>query len=218
MRFNLECEWDDRGTAFATWRVTERQSDIASAYLVFKLCYIVRSRLPGELASSERDAVRAQLDGVFPPRLEVIYLDHNLTKISDPALLELLKQPYVSHRDGGHDYNLGSRMDALYDVIDAVRFSELCSDVRARSEELLRSDEKFIAAVMESVETGTRRINLRLRRLRQKLSVGIENEVGLRREIAVLNRLLPVLGNPVVTLDSVGVTVLSRERARVYDD
>jgi hypothetical protein len=202
-----EYRWDDRGTAFATLRVVD-DVDFAD-FLAFKLCYFISARLPNGLSRAESTGLRARLDGLLRPRYQVVFVDPDLNPIDNPRILEMLGEPYRSSEAGGRDYNLGSRQDALYAHIDALRFEALCRRVRDTSEQMLRAEESFVSAVAEAVDRGRAYFDIRLRRLRQKLSAGIAERARVAREVELYEAALVTLADPDVTLDGIGAIVLT---------
>jgi hypothetical protein len=141
----------------------------------------------------------------------VLYVDGDMRQIDDPSILRLLGAPYRSAGEHGSDYNLGSRHEALYGHIDALQFAELCNRARSKSEQILREDPDFIAAVASAADRGRRQTGVRLRRLRQRLAVTIDEGGSLSREIALQEYLLMALDEPKVTLDAIGAIVLCGE-------
>lgn len=202
--------WEDRGTAFATWRWLPEYDH--EEWMAFKLCYVVEARLSPQVTSTELLALGARLDGYLPPWLEVIYVDPALSLVTDPERLALLEQAYLGPNNRGKDFNLGSRLDALYQVIDAAQFHDICHAARGQAESWLRGQDHFRQAVDRAVERGrsdlerrTRRLELRKRAL---LAEG-RSEAGLSREIELTEVLIRALQDPVVRLDSIGAVVVS---------
>ena len=201
--------WDDRGTAFATWRVTSNAR--YDGLLAFKVCYFVEGRIPEDLSASEQAATRARLDGLFSPSYEVFYLDADLRSIEDKELLALLEPPYLSNEDGGADYNMGSRLNALYGRIDAFRFEQLCRMVREASERQLRENPIFAASAAGALERGRAYVSAKLRRIRLRMALDNEGAVALEREIALIDQVENTLPDPSVSLDSIGAIILSNQ-------
>lgn len=206
-----EYRWDDRGTAFGTWRqmLTEDQEE----WFAFKLCYIVEARLPSDLTSDEKSGLRARMDGYFQPWAEELYIDEALQVIEDEERLRLLSLPYNCPETQGRDHNLGSRQECLFSLIEPGRFERLCEAVRKSSEAWLRERMDFKLALEQSIARGQSDLDRRTRRLYQRqLNRGRANErvdAGLARELELNAMLAEALRNPVVTLDAIGVIVLS---------
>lgn len=206
-------QWDDRGRAFATWR---RVANLEGERLAFKLSYAVECRLPEGLSEDEEQSLRPRGDGYLAPWSEDLYLDVNFNVIKSPALIRLLATPYKA-RNG--DYNLGSRLDSLYRIIEPVQFEKLCHAVRKRSEAWLRESPTYKNRIAESVERGQLDINKRNRRLMARRNACAGNgeleDTGISRSIEINTKLSEVLQNPLVKLEAIGLFVLS---SRTPDD
>ncbi|SAK87933.1 helicase SNF2 family protein [Caballeronia glebae] len=206
-----EYRWDDRGTAFGTWR--HLLSDGEEEWFAFKLCYIVEASLPTDLTADEKSGLRARMDGYFQPWAEELYIDEALEVVEDEERIRLLALPYDSLETHGRDHNLGSRQECLFTLIEPSRFEQLCDAVRNSSEAWLRERPRFKLALEQSVARGQADIDRRNRRLFQRqLNQRQANErvdVGLARELELNALLSEALRNPVVTLDAIGIIVLS---------
>lgn len=213
--------WDDRGTAFATWRVAPGWR--GGIWLGFKLCYVVeldaaaiREQLGGRLAPELEPNLRRRADALLPPWIEVLYLDTDLCEVEDPELLNLLGQPYEPHGrrvDEARDFNLGSRRDWLLDAVGQKELADLTRQVRARSEELLRASAHFVeqtsAAARLAVDEMTGR-NWRLANRRAATQrEGGRVEQALERETAINRAIGEVVGQPTVRLDAIGLFVIA---------
>ena len=205
-----EYRWDDRGTAFATWRqaLTPDQPE----WLGFKLCFVVEARLPEGLHGDEKNGLRTRVDGYLSPWTDVLYVDSELNVVDDPHLIGLISAPYGVIASG-RDFNLGSRLDTLFSLIDPAQFERLCFSIRTASEDWLRNQIRFKEIATGAYELGFLDIERRNKRLSQRLNNRIESgdleDSGLSREIELNKNILAVLGNPVVKLDSIGAIVLS---------
>lgn len=201
--------WEDRGVAFATWRTAPDSS--FRDYLAFQLTYVVEARPPNGLTSTEFASWRARLDGVLPPSQDVIHVDSELRAIRDTGVLELLQGRYCPRENDGSDYNLGSRLDALYAVIDAVQFESLCRSVRSQSEAMLRASAGFQERMQQANERGNAKLLQGIRRLRQRHARADSADVRmhLEREIEIHESARRMLDDPSIRLDAIGVFVIS---------
>lgn len=201
--------WEDRGVAFATWRVV--QDPLLEDTLAFKLSYVIEARLPPCLNATEVASWRARLDGLLPPAQETLHVDTELRPIQEPRTLALLEQRYCRQDRHGTDFNLGSRLQALHSVIDAVQFEALCRTVRTQSEAMLRASAEFQDRIREALERGAAKLSERLQRLRQRLAhteaAGVRAQ--LAREIEQHEQARGLLSEPVIRLDAVGAFILS---------
>jgi ATP-dependent helicase HepA len=204
---DFEYRWDDRGTAFGTWRhALEKGGD---EMLAFKLSYIIEACLPDGLSADERNGLRARLDGYLPPWNDSIFVDIELKPIEDPDILSLLSLPYNKARDT----NLGSRQDILFGLIDQTHFEQLCLNVRDSSEVWLREQDKFKITVDQGSGRALMDVERRNRRLSQRrvtLNIlGETQESGSNRETELNQEILDAVRTPVIKLDAIGVFVLS---------
>lgn len=213
-----EYRWDDRGTAFATWRQALESGQ--DEWLAFKLSYIIESSLPAEISEDEKNSLRPRLDGYLPPWSEVLYVDAELNLVADPVYLNLLSQRYKGQDSIGRDFNLGSRQEALFGFIDPVSFEKLCYSIRGRSESWLREQSEFKNKVNEAYERGLQDIEHRNRRLKQRrqnqLISGELADSGLSDEIELNIKLLKTLNQPRIRLDSIGAIVLSGRSPEMF--
>jgi ATP-dependent helicase HepA len=206
-----EYRWDDRGTAFSTWRQVLEPGQ--EEWLAFKLCFVVEARLPDTLSIDEKNGLRPRLDGYLPPWSDVLYVDAELNPVVDQARLDLLSLSYKGEETKGRDFNLGSRQDALFGLIDSTHFERLCFSIRSASEAWLREQSRFKDTVSSAYERGLLDIEHRNRRLNQRRrtrkNAGELEDTGLSREIELNERVLASLGDPIVKLDAIGAIVLS---------
>lgn len=202
--------WEDRGTAFATWR---REPAIGDAtWFAFKLCYQIEGQLPDGVNPEERIALQARIDGYLPPWVETLYVGSDLKPITDVGMLDILGRPYKAGNMTSGDLNIGSRHELLQQVIDSALFNRLCHTVRDESEDWLLKQEKFCATVREAASRGKIDLERRLRRFKMRQAVlkgERAEEAGLAREVELNQLLVEGLGTPKIRLDSIGVIVVS---------
>jgi ATP-dependent helicase HepA len=218
--------WDDRGAAFATWRMDPaRPAEPGFEWLGFRLCYVVEA--DHEAAARVLAAhgfgedqwsaanLRRRADALLPPWLEVRHVDAALVEVHDPALLELLKRPYDTRPRpaGGRDYNLGSRWDALTSVIAEDEFAVLCRRVREHSERLLRESDAFQTQVARAAARARAVMDERSARLRRRAeAIGREGgriDPAIAIEIAANEAIVAAVEYPAVRLDAIGFFVLA---------
>lgn len=211
-----QCRWEDRGTAFATWRHLPHMED--DLWLGFKLCYIVEARLPVGLKSHEHESLRARLDTYLAPWLQTFFVDAELQVVSDPARLRMLDRPY----DEATDTSLVRRPQLFDHLMGRTQFEALCRQVREHSEGWLRSNDAYRCAIDAAVERGRLDIQRRITRLNQRKTNrskrGEPIDSGLDREIELNTMLFDALPNPVVRLDAIGLVALSRLAPAQYGD
>jgi ATP-dependent helicase HepA len=205
-------QWEDRGTAFATWRTEPSIGE--TTYIAFKLCYQIEGNLPSDLSSSEQLALRAKVDGYLPPWMQTIFIGSDLKPISDAATLQILSRPYDNKANGTsvNDINLGSRPALLQRVIDAEVFNKLCRVVRTESEDWLRQHQDFLEKVSSALTRGTFDLDRRNSRLLMRqliLRSEMTGDLSLQRDIELNSMLMRGLSTPKIRLDSIGVIVVS---------
>jgi hypothetical protein len=191
------------------------------------LTYVVEGHWDGALTESALNAplatvLRRRLDGLFAPALHVLHVDLALQEVNDPELLRILGYGYYSGGRGEyHDYNLGSRRDALFSVVDPNRWAALCEQVREASETLLRRSTSFQERVRHAVEGAENELRDQNERLRRR-AVAVEAETGaadvwLAEEIRLNEAILGVVAAPRVRLESIGFIVVT-DQAPAYGD
>lgn len=220
--------WDDRGTAFATWRSDPRWTgEGRGTWLGFRLIYILEANVKAvhyALRESINEIIapslRRRMDSLLPPWTTTIDVDLEMNSVMDPLLREILDRPYSDRNDehGRRDYNLGSRRDALYESIGFHELANACRRAKEASEGLLRSSPQF----QEWTEVNARRaiseINSDNERLKRRQDAKIREtgkaDAGMKRDIRVNEAIAAALTSPSVRLDAIGLFVVSNCRPR----
>lgn len=212
--------WDDRGTAFATWRMEPSWRGRDDLWTGFRLSYLVEADLSGLVEGLFDQEILAGLqrraDGLLPPWMATLYIDSNLEEVSDATIRRILDQPYDNRQRIGErrDYNLGSRTEALYDVIDPGIFQALCRRVREVSEERLRESPTFKEWLSKGASEARRRIeryNRRLLQRREALSHEFDSTAGhiIDREIELNHAMVKGIEEPMIRLDAIGFFIIA---------
>lgn len=214
--------WDDRGTAFITWRtVPEWPEDI---WLGFRLCFVVEPDIQiSDLFAPNRGELAAirRAQRYLPPQTICVHVDSNGDVINDPSLLSILTKPYLSmgsrgkQGEQGADLNLSSRPHLLSSVIDPADFRALCLSVRDRSRDLLISDPALRNAIVNGERLAMSEIERRRSRLRHKSSVG---DFTAHLDLQAIESILSSISRPLVKLDSMGCFLISREPPMNQED
>jgi ATP-dependent helicase HepA len=207
-------DWDDRGSAFATWRLRLGWGDQGEERLAFRLCWRIS---PDPIAGTglRRDEERTGLDrraaSFLKPWTVVQYLGADLVSVDDPELLQILNEPYRPQAvdGGGRDYNLGSREGWLRQIVDPDTFARLCAEVRERGRSRLQDGEPFRSAVADAIRRATadterRKLRAQARSRGAGMADGTQN-----RELALDGIVLDAVRKPLLRLDSVGAYVLA---------
>jgi ATP-dependent helicase HepA len=204
--------WDDRGTAFVTWR-TDPQWD-GGLWVGFRLCFVIEPDVPitDMLAPSRAElAALRRAQRYLPPRAVMVHMNIDGTFVEDSSLLAILTRPYRSADDGANvasDVNLGSRPHILASLVDPAAFGALCRSMRDRCRTLLLSENSICTAIAaaEQLALGdVERHRLRLRRRRE------EGERIPQDEIRVIETLLPAITKPALKLDAMGCFFVSSD-------
>jgi hypothetical protein len=203
--------YDDRGTAFATWRRIPSLAATATEWLIFKLVYVVEADVAGE-EGRRADRVDVQLqrrvDHLVPPWVETLYLDTNLRPVTRPDLLAALLKPY----DQENDRNLGSRLGVLWERIPEDRFDQLFRDAVESASGQLARDEVYkgrLQAVLVQAEQKLRLALPKVDRRRAGLARLGQPETALDDEVGHLEQELELARSIRPRLDSLGLIILS---------
>ena len=212
--------WDDRGTAFATWRLDPRwRGEGRDAWLGFRLVYVLEANVEAAIGrlSGEVDvlSLRRRMDSLLPPWTITLDVDTRMEQITDPLLMEILARPYSNHADeeGRRDFNLGSRRKVLYSTIGFPQLSDACLRAKEASKELLTNSPQFQRWMNHEARTAMSDLdadNVRLERRNEALTR--ENGVpsaSVGREININAAMAQALNSPSVRLDAIGFVVVS---------
>lgn len=205
--------WDDRGTAFVTYRpITHWQGD---AWVGFKLCFTIEPSLEmadllapsfAELAASRR------AQRYFAPAEQVLFVDINGDAVTDPALLAVLSKPYNGNVKGpSADLNLGSRPHILANFIDPAAFPAICRDIRDSARQTLSEQPAILDAITAAITHAESDLQRRRHRLQRRQSAG---DTMARDDIALIESILPGIASPAIRLDAMGCFILGGAHKR----
>ncbi|MNS55008.1 RNA polymerase-associated protein RapA [compost metagenome] len=206
--------WDDRGTAFMTWRTTPDWT--GETWLGFRLCLVVEPNLPtADLLAPSRSelALARRAQQYFQNRNETIYVDINSDPVSDERLIEILERPYskAGEAQTHADTNLGSRQRLLDGLIDRHAFESICRSVRDGARYAISNS----TAYQEAIQAATKAASADLqRRHNRRASKPVANEVD-DFDCQIIEAILPGLQDPLVRLDAMGLFVISNTRPPV---
>ncbi len=204
--------WDDRGTAFITWRtVPEWTGDL---WLGFRLCLVVEPAVPIDdlFAPSHAEMARVRRAQRFlAPRAYTMHVDADGDIVTDPQLNAILKQPYSGTAAGrlATDLNLSSRPHLLSAVIEPSQFAALCRSVRDRARDRLLAEPALKDAITAGTRSTAAEVARRRDRLQRRQSAG---DGDARADLAALESILPAIVDPAVRLDAMGCFLVSRDR------
>jgi ATP-dependent helicase HepA len=217
--------YDDRGTAFATWRTEPRLPDeFGAEWLGFRLTYAVELDADaivaglGETARVSLGGVRRRADLIFAPWVETVFVGSSLEPVIDPVLLKILRRQY--QRDGPYpgagDLNLADARSALADVLDPRRFVELCSAIKGRRQQLVEDRPEYQERLAEAQSRARTELTARAERLERRATAQRrefgETDSTASTEAAISRAITAALDRPLARLDSVGLMVVARSR------
>ena len=219
--------WDDRGTAYATWRMKPDWSeDNQAPWFGFRLVFVVEANLEAAYQRLENatdhssfqislEGVRRRMDALLAPWTAEMLFDIETEPVTDNRLLEILARPYSDQpsASGERDYNLGNRRNALYKAIGFEEVFSACNTVRQKAEGRLRASHKFATLVNDRVQVALKELEVERHGLERrgkavKLEDGLPDR-GLEVEILVNSAVSAGIASPSVRLDSIGLIVVS---------
>lgn len=199
--------WDDRGTAFITYRTVPDW--LGDAWVGFKLCFTIEPSLQvGDLLAPSQAEYAAwrRAQRYFAQRMQTMFIDINGEPVADPILLAKLSKPYFSNDSGtSADVNLGSRPQLLAEFVDPVSFQVACRKVRDNARQKLADQPEFAHAVESATKLASNDLQRRRNRLHRRQSAGDEMA---RKEIALIELILPSISQPAIRLDAMGCLIL----------
>lgn len=199
--------WDDRGTAFVTYRsVSNWQGDV---WIGFKLCFSVEPNIIVEdllAPSREEFAASRRAQHYLPQSTHTMYIDVNGDPVTDPNLLATLAEPYDGQgSNSSTDTNLSSRPDVLARFIDQSSFQIVCRKVRDVARQMLMDQPELLQAIHSATKRATADLQRRENRLQRRKSAG---DAMAWEDIALIKSILPSIANPAIRLDAMGCFVL----------
>jgi ATP-dependent helicase HepA len=205
-------DWDDRGSAFATWRFDLGGGGPGEERLAFRLCWIVG---PGAIDASRlrdgesADALRRFAQSLSPRWTFTQHVGPDLELITDAAWLSVLERPFAPEASdrGGRDFNLGSRPDWLRSVIDRLSFAKLCAAVRDDARARLIASPEYQTRV-EAGRLATVRA-LERRTARRAVQASAHPSAALEREALLDEMVAAAVERPEARLDCVGAIIVA---------
>lgn len=204
--------WDDRGTAFITWRTAAEWAH--DLWIGFRLCFVVEPDIPiSDMFAPSRVELAAlrRAQRYLPPRTLSVHVGIDGVAVQDPALLSILTRPYRRSDEGAGsivDLNLASRPHILAGVIDPASFGGLCRSVRDRCRSALLAERSLGDAVAAAERLAMAEVERRRIRLRQRYSAG---DFAAQADIQAIESILPAIACPAVRLDAMGCFIVSAE-------
>jgi ATP-dependent helicase HepA len=140
---------DDRGAAFAMWRVV-RGCGFDAPRLFFRFDFVIEADLTfaGPLVfdrGGQIESVRRKADAEFGVLYRTVWFDADLGEVLEPSLLAELDKPYRPVRDGGKDINLRpDRWPAVEAAAPVGDWEGLCIRARRVAEERVKNAAEFV--------------------------------------------------------------------------
>lgn len=199
--------WDDRGTAFVTYRPVADW--LGDPWIGFKLCFTIEPSLDiADLLAPSRAELAAsrRAQRYFAQSEQTLFIDVNGDAVADPALLGVLSKPYNGHGKGPNaDINLGSRPHILAGYIDPAAFPAVCRRVRDGARQTLSEQPAFLDAITAAANLAKSDLQRRRNRLQRRQSAG---DTMAREDIALIESILPSIASPTIRLDAMGCFIL----------
>lgn len=209
---------DDRGQAFALWRLeSSRDPDESNDWTGFRFDFVVETDLEGvrqvllvhALADSGLKAVKRLADSLFPPHVETLFIDSHLQIVEDRQFLKVLQAPAVK----GRDTNLTQHRHLIDTYISADAWPQLCIQAKQAAQIQLQATlayrERSERATALARHTLDNRLTLLRLRLERQPEIQQALLAELRTEEAVADLLVMGIESPRLTLDSTGFFVVS---------
>lgn len=210
---------DDRGAAFALWRVIRaRGLDTPRLFLRFDFVIevdIARADSVIKDYAGLTESLRRRADAFFPVQYRTVWLNSDLGEVRHAQLLEVLQRPYRPKRDGGTDVNLRpDRWSAVDSVAPIADWHGLCVRARRHAEDRLRSSESFIGLCRthaERVRTEAAAVQdvFRSRIARLSGSAKSAEEEAARLDDELGQYVAAGIESPTIRVDAAGVIFLS---------
>lgn len=199
--------WDDRGTAFITYRPVAGW--LGDAWIGFKLCFTIEPSIDiADLLAPSRAELAAsrRAQRYFAQSERTLFIDINGEMVIDPALLAILSKPYNGHGKGpSADTNLGSRPHIFADYIDPAVFPAMCRRVRNGARQTLSEQPAVLDAITAATTLAEHDLKRRRNRLQRRQSAG---DLMARDDIALIESILPSIASPAIRLDAMGCFIV----------
>lgn len=207
--------WDDRGIAYATWRV---EPGWAEQWRGFRLIWVVEPAIaenePIWVSGGVRELHR-RAESLLPTSIYEQFVDENGLPFDDSLLTAILRRPYrdKSSDDGYRDINLGSRPQVFDQAMDGVLFRSAVKSVRDRCLKMLSEDPVFIERKSAALRQygleelkSTRSLNQLNLLHREQFGTDL-TDFDTQKEI--LAKLGSAIREPSIRLDEIGFFVVS---------
>lgn len=208
-------QWDDRGQAFAMWRVEETWSqEEGQEWFGFRFNYIIETNLSVNTNENINTKIlQRRADGLFPPRIVSIFLDARdeaMSSVEDKALLDILQRPYRGKGSNFRDFNLAKgRLAILDNFIESSDWQTFCYHAHSASSEHLLQNPDFKEMCDGYAQRAEKKLGRRVEQLRLRLTKTNESKQELKDEMKLNNAILEGIRKPTIRLDSIGFIIVS---------
>ena len=205
--------WDDRGSAFATWRKHAHWT--GDGWMGFRICMIVEPGLPDDnlLRPDPRQlAIARCAQQYLPPTYMMLHVEASGEPVTDTTLNAILALPYAKERPSGRpwvDVNLGSRPELFSSIIDPGQFAGICRSVREKAVSALLDTDAFRDKSGQAVAAARADVERRRSRLARRAAAG----ETIADELAAAEAVLSAVSRPSVRLDAIGFFFVSGLKA-----
>ncbi|BAY20327.1 helicase domain-containing protein [Calothrix sp. NIES-2100] len=225
--------WDDRGKAFAMWRVEETwDAGEGEEWYGFRFNFVIETNLTNNTETTPKSKIfQRRVDGLFPPIVESVFIDARsqpMSAVADETLLNILQRPYKGKGAKSRDYNIAKgRLSILDDFIESSNWQEFCYQAHRQSLELLSQRPEFITLCENRATLAEKELAKRLDQLRLRLNRHLNQEQisdpvleqELNNETKLNQVIIEGIRHPTIRLDSVGFIIVSgRHPAKSEDD
>jgi ATP-dependent helicase HepA len=215
---------DERGKAFATWRMFPAMNmEGLQDTVVFRLSYhaevdaeLLSRELRGEVSNSMITSIVRRADTLFRPISETINVASDLTADSIPMQLrEVAAGEYdpTGESDLWRDSDLIDLTEILDAAIDPVTLQSICDRVISDHTSIWSNNSGFPKRIDDAQKSANINLGVETKQLeRRKDSLTHAEESGVdtvEREIRINDAISKAVSFPKVELDSVGLIVIS---------
>lgn len=209
---------DDRGRAFGMWRFDTGHVGPPQVWLRVAAHLHADPTVVASAASVPEVHARRRLDAAFAPRLisRLWHPEKAAPTDSERIRLDAAYQPaQAGVAEQRADFNLNrNRIPALHAVLDGGLERFVVDGVSAITSTVVRDDE-----VQDAIQLARQQLqashSANVAALQRRLAAGTHDHRGVEEELKINNRVLPLLvdavESPQVTIDSIGVIVLSSQ-------
>jgi ATP-dependent helicase HepA len=215
---------DDRGRSVAMWRQRGDYETVAVADLYFRLDFLIEGNLTfAQEQRGDQDsdqflrALRRQADMTLPPQFRQIWLNSDGEEVKDPRTLALLNEPYLTSQggDGVNDLNMNWdrwRFARVLEIPQLAFWRDLVNEISEKGFEILRTHVSSDPIHSEKIQEGEKRYRqTQSQLLARKNGMSYHSDADLDAIDRIAKKVLEGAKDPVINLDTIGVTFLSNQ-------